>query len=90
MIVGEADCSSVKMNEMYRFQPTLPDLRSIFTLDLLPPLGIAEWIGYALPLWYVSCLLLRPDISRTFVALALTGLITNAAFPLMLCQHTYS
>jgi hypothetical protein len=38
MIVGEADCPSVKINEMYRVQPTLADLPSISTLDLLPPL----------------------------------------------------
>ncbi len=88
MIVGEADCPSVKMNGMYRLRPTLDDLLSIFTLDLLPPLKIAQWIGYALPLRYVSSLSLKPAISHTFVALARTGLITGAAFsPMFAIRH---
>ena len=89
MIVKEADCPSVKMNELYRLQLTLADLPSIFTLDLLPPISIAEWIGYALPHWYVSCLSLKPAVSLTFVALAHTGLITGAAFSPMLRHQTY-
>ena len=75
MIVGEVYCPSVKMNEIYRLQPILAALLSIFTLDLLPPLKITQWIGYALPLRYVSSLSRKPAISRTFVALAHTGLI---------------
>ena len=89
MIVKEADCPSVKMNEMYRLQLTLAELPSMFTLDLLPPLSIAEWIGYALPFWYGSCLSLKPAVSLTYGALARTELITGAAFPPMLRQQTY-
>lgn len=44
---------SVKFNEVYRLQPTLAGLPGNFTLDLLTPLGSAEWIGYAFPLRYV-------------------------------------
>ena len=91
MIVGEVYCPSVKMNEMYRLRPTLAALLSIFTLDLLPPLKIAQWIGYALPLRYVSSLSRKPAISRTFVALAHTGLITDAACsPTLRHQTSYS
>jgi hypothetical protein len=38
MIVGEADDPSVKMNKKYWVQPTLADIPSSTTLDLLPPL----------------------------------------------------
>ena len=89
MIVGEADCPSVNMNEMYRLQPILADLLSIVTLALLPPLRIGQWIGYALPPRYVSSLSCKPAISRTFVALARTGLITGATLPPMLRHQTY-
>jgi len=85
MIVGEADRPFVTINEMYRLQPPLADLRSFFTtLDLLFPLRIAQWIGYALPLRYVSSLSRKPAISRIFVALAHTELITGAACSPML------
>ena len=85
----EADCPSVKMHELYRLQLTLADLPSFFTLDLLPPLSLADRIGHAMPPWYMSCLSLKPAVSRTYVALARTGLITGAAFPPMLRQQTY-
>ena len=84
MIVGETDCPSVNMNEMYRLQQTLADLLSIFTLDLLSPFWITEAIGHAFPLWYLSYLPHKPAVSLTFVALARTGLITGAALPPML------
>lgn len=88
MIVGKADRPSVKSNEMNSFQPSLADLLSIFTLDLLPSLRIAQWIGYALPLRYVSSFSLNPAISRTFVALTRTSLITSAVFSPMLRHQT--
>ena len=90
MIVGKADRPSVKSNEVYWIQPSLADLLSIFTLALLPSLRIAQWIGYALPLRYVSSFSLKPAISRTFIALARTGLITGAAFSPMLRHQTSS
>lgn len=90
MIVGEADCPSVKMNETYRLQPALSDILRICTIDLLPPLGIGKRIGYVISLWYVSCLSLKPAVILTCVALARTGLIKHAAFTLMLCQQTNS
>ena len=89
MIVGKADRPSVKSNEMNSFQLSLADLLSFFPLDLLPSLRIAQWIGYALPLRYVSSFSLNPSISRTFVALTRTGLITGAAFSPML-RHPIS
>jgi hypothetical protein len=89
MNVGDADCPSVKLNEVYLLQPTQADLLSIFTLDLLPPLKIAQWIGYALPLRYVSSLSLKPAISRTFIALVHTGLITGASFSSIRRHQTY-
>ena len=72
MIVGKADRPSVKSNEVNSLQPSLADLLRSFTLVLLPSLRIAQWIGYALPLRYVSSFSLKPAISRTFVALART------------------
>jgi hypothetical protein len=90
MIVGKADRPSVKSNEVNSLQPSLADLLSIFTLDLLPSLRIAQWIGYALPLRYVSSFSRNPAISRTFVALTRTGLMTGAAFSPMLGHQTSS
>jgi hypothetical protein len=92
MIVGEADCPFVKIKEMYRLQPPLANLRSFFTtLDLLYPLRIAQWNGYALPLRYVSSLSRKPAISRIFVALAHAELITGAACsPMLRHQTAYS
>lgn len=89
MIVGEANCPSMKMNEMHRLQPILADLLSIVILALLPLLRIGQWIGYALPLRYVSSLSHKPAISRTFAALARTGLITGATPPPMFHHQTY-
>lgn len=88
MIVGEAYCPSVNMNEMYRLQPALADLLTIFPFALLSALGIAEVIGYTSPLRYVSCLSFIAAVCLTFVALARTGLITGAACPSMLRQQT--
>ena len=90
MIVGKADRPSVKSNEVNSLQPSLADLLSFFPLDLLPSLRIAQWIGYALPLRYVSSFSLNPAISRTFVAFTRTGLITGAAFSPMLRHQTSS
>jgi len=90
MIVGKADRPSVKSNEVNSLQPSLADLLSIFILDLLPSLRIAQWIGYGLPRRYVSSFSLNPTISRTFVALPRTGLITGAAFSPMLRHQTSS
>lgn len=84
MIVRAAHRPTLKLNEMLRLQPTLAGLFGICTLDLLTPLGIAEWIGYAISPWYVSC------FSLTFVTLPRIELITDAALPLMLRHQTYS
>lgn len=89
MVVGEAYYPSMNVNEMYRLQPTLANLLSTFTLVLLSALGIAEWIGYAFLLWYVSRLSLGPGVFLTFIALAFAGLITGAAFPPILRHQTY-
>lgn len=59
MVVGEAYYPSVNMNEMYRLQPTLANLRSTFTLVLLSAIEIAEVIGYVSPLRSMSCLFLN-------------------------------
>jgi hypothetical protein len=90
MSMGGTVQPSVTLNDLHRLQPTLAGLLDIFTLDLLTPLGIAEGIGYAFPLWYVFCLSLKSSISLTSVALARTGLITDAALPLMLRHQAYS
>ena len=49
-------CHSVKQNEWHRLLSPLAALVGIFILNLLTPPGITVWIGYALPLWYLSCL----------------------------------
>ena len=89
--MGDADCPSVSMNEMYRFQPIqfLADCLDTSTPDLLPSLRIAESFGHAFPLSYVSRLSLRPVVSLTFSALAFAGLITGAAVPPILRYQTY-
>ena len=76
MIVGEADGSSLKLNEMFRLQPPLAGILGIVTLNLLPSHRIANLIG--------------PAASLTFVALACIGLIATAALPLIFCQQRYS
>jgi hypothetical protein len=78
---------SAKLNEGSRL---LAGPLGSFLLDLLTSLGIAEWIGYAFPLWYVSRLSLKPAVFLTFVALACTGLIGDAALPLMPRHQKYS
>jgi hypothetical protein len=83
-------CHSVKQNEWHRLLSPLAALVGIFILNLLTPPGITVWFGYALLLWYLSCLSLKPAVCLTFGALARPGLITGAAFPFMLCQQTYS
>jgi hypothetical protein len=90
--VGDADCPSVSMNEMYRFQPIqiLADWLGSTTPDLLPSLRIAESFGHAFPLSYLSRLSLRPGVSLTFSARAFAGLITGAAFSPMLRHQTSS
>ena len=88
MIVKEADCPSVKMHEISRLQLTLADLPSSYTLNLLPPLSIADWIRYTLPPWFVSCPSRKRAVSLTYVSLAHTGLITGAEFSPTLCHQT--
>ena len=90
MIVEKADRPSVKSNEVYRIQPTLIGLLGIVTLDLLSPPWITKVIGYVLPLWYVSCLPRKPAASLKVVTLPRTGLITDAAIPLLLRDGMYS
>jgi hypothetical protein len=82
--MGGASRPSVKLNEVYRLQPTLAGLLGNFILNLLTPLGIAEWIGYVFPLRFVSRLTLQPAVSLSFIALACAGLIRDVALPLML------
>jgi hypothetical protein len=70
----------VKLHETSRLLPALVGLLGIFILELMTPLGIAVWIGYGLPLWYVSRLSLKPSVSLPIVALACTGLIVAGCF----------
>jgi len=88
--MGGTDHPSVRFNKVYRLKPSPAGLLGIFTRDLLPPLGIFEWIAYAFALWYVSCFSGKPYFSLIFVALASTGLIAVTVLPLTLCQQTYS
>lgn len=71
---------SVKLNEVYRLLPALAGLLGFFLLDLLAPLGIAMWIGYAFPLWYVSRLSFKPAVPLPLIALACTGSIVAGYF----------
>jgi hypothetical protein len=90
MIVGKADHPSVKSNEAYRVQPTLVGLLSLVTFNFLPPLWSTEILGYTIPLWYLACLLLKPAVCLTVVTRSRTGLITDAAIPLMLRHDMHS
>ena len=90
MIVGGTGNPSVKLNEVFRLQPTLVGLLGFFTRDLLALLGITWSIGYVFPLWYVSCLSRKPSVSIIIVGLACLGLIAETALPLTLSHHTYS
>jgi PAS domain-containing protein len=71
---------SVKTNEAYRMLPAIAGLVGIFILDMQTPLGIAVWIGYVFPVWYVGRLALRPSSSLPLFALASTGLIVAGYF----------
>lgn len=66
---------SVKWNEVYRLLPALVSLVGTFVLELMTPRGIAVWIGYAFPLWYLSPVSRKPSIFLPFVAFTCTGLI---------------
>lgn len=66
---------SVKLNEVYRLLPAVAGLLGFFLLDLLAPLGIAVWIGYAVPLWYLFRLSRKPAVSLSLIALICTGVI---------------
>ncbi len=66
---------SVKWNEVYRLLPALVGLVGTFVLELMTPRGIAVWIGYAFPLWYLSRVSRKPAIFLSFVAFTCTGLI---------------
>ncbi|MEO8340271.1 MAG: PAS domain S-box protein [Nitrospirota bacterium] len=46
----------------------------VFVVDMLTPLGITVWVGYLLPIWYVSRLSLQ-GIVLTSVTLTCTALI---------------
>ncbi len=90
MIVEKADPPSVKSNEVYWIQPTLIGLLDIVTLDLLFPPWITKVIGYVPPLWYLSRLPLKPATTLKVVTLPRTGLIMDAAIPLLLRHGMYS
>ena len=50
---------STKQNEVHRSVQTLAGLLGILVFDLLAALGVAAWIGYVFPLWYLSRLFLK-------------------------------
>ena len=52
---------------------------AVFVFDLMTPLGIAAWIGYVLPLWYVSRLSVKPVVLPS-ITLVCTGLIAVGLF----------
>jgi PAS domain S-box-containing protein len=52
----------------------------VFALDLLTPLGYAEWIGYTLSVWSVSRLPTKTTALVLATALACTGLIAAGYF----------
>ncbi len=68
---------SAKLNEVSRL---LAGPLGSFLLDLLAPLGIVVWIGYAFTLWYASPLSLEPAVFLPLVVLACTGLIVAGYF----------
>ncbi len=49
-------------------------MAAVFVLDLFTPLGIAVWVGYLLPIWYLSRLSVKPIILMAF-AVTCTALI---------------
>ena len=69
---------SMKQKEVYQLLPALTGLAGIFILDLLTPLGVAVWIGYVFPVWYVSRRSFTPSVSLPLVALASTGLMVQS------------
>jgi hypothetical protein len=64
----------VKWNEIYRLLPALVGLLGIFVLELMTPPGIAVWIGYSFPLWYLSRVSSKPAIFLPLVAHAMIPL----------------
>jgi hypothetical protein len=66
---------SVKWNEMYRLRSALVGLVGTFVPEVMIPRGIAVWIGYAFPLWYLSRVSHIAAISLPLVAFTCTGLI---------------
>jgi hypothetical protein len=80
MTMWDSGRPSVKLNEVHRLLPALVGLLGIFILELMTPLGIAVWIGYAFPLWYVSHLSLQPAVSLPLLALVCSGLIVAGYF----------
>lgn len=73
-------CPSMKLNEVHRLVSAVTGLLGFFILDLLAPLGIAVWIGYALPLRYVFRFSLKLAVCLPLVALACTGSIVAGYF----------
>lgn len=71
---------SMKVNEVNRLLPGLAGPLGSFLPDLLAPLGIVVWIGYAFTLWYASPLSLDPAVFLPLVTLACTGLIVAGYF----------
>ncbi len=65
---------------MNRLLPGMAGPLGFFLLDLLTPLGIVVWIGYAFSLWYASHLSLEPAVFPPLVAFACTGLILAGYF----------
>lgn len=71
---------SMNVNEVNRLLPGLAGPLGSFLPDLLTPLGIVVWIGYAFTLWYASPLSLDPAVFLPLVTLAYTGLIVAGYF----------
>jgi hypothetical protein len=63
-----------------RLLPGMSGPLGFFLLDLLTPLGIVVWIGYAFSLWYASHFSLESTVFLPLVALACTGLIVAGYF----------
>ncbi len=71
---------SMNVNEVNRLLPGLAGPLGSFLPNLLAPLGIVVWIGYAFTLWYASPLSLDPAVFLPLVTLAYTGLIVAGYF----------
>ena len=80
--MGRAQRIDTHMDNVLALVVTVILMAAVFILDVLTPLGIMVWVGYLLPIWYLSRFSLTgavlPTVTLTCTALIVVGYLVSS------------